>query len=142
MPTLSTIQFIFKSGKFKDKFALLCCKWLNWFSKEEVSGILQVLLGYLSQETRVDILLECCLAVKTIVLEKSSDLDMTQAVQKIVPVAIALCSSNDATQVLWPMITLISKILTKVVVNHDLLLGAFTTNALTNLLQNPSQVII
>lgn len=82
------------------------------------------------------------MAVKTIVLEKSSDLDMTQAVQKIVPVAIALCSSNDATQVLWPMITLISKILTKVVVNHDLLLGAFTTNALTNLLQNPSQIIV
>lgn len=58
--------------------------------------------------------MECCLAIKTIVLEKSSEIDVSFAVQKIIPVAIRLCSTVESVQVVWPMITLISKMISKV----------------------------
>lgn len=114
VPIAATIQFIHSAGRFKDKFALLCCKWLDSFGPAEVKSILEVLLQYLEHEQRVETILECCLAVKTIILAKPDQLDLGFAVQKILPVAINLCSSVDNTQVLWPMLTLITKILSKV----------------------------
>jgi len=40
VPIAATIQFIHSTGRFKDKFALLCCKWLDSFGAAEVKSIL------------------------------------------------------------------------------------------------------
>lgn len=137
MPIAATIQFIHSTGRFKDKFALLCCKWLDSFGAAEIKSILEVLLQYLENEQRVETILECCLAVKTIILARPDHVDLGFAVQKILPVAISLCSYVDSTQVLWPMLTLITKIISKVEgvnLNHELLHKVFSGPELNNLL--------
>lgn len=81
--------------------------------------------------------------MKNIILTKPDQVDLGFAVQKILPVAIGLCRYVDSTQVLWPMITLITKIISKVeCVNHDMLLNAFSGEALKNLLAVKTELIV
>ncbi len=47
-------------------------------------------------------------------LERYAEVDVTFAVQKIIPVAVKLCATVESAQVLWPLVTLISKMISKI----------------------------
>lgn len=80
-PIQQLISYAYNSGEFADKFALLSCKWINKFSSEEVMQIVNALLSYIdNNEANLPVLLECCLAVKSIVLSKAQQINLSGAV--------------------------------------------------------------
>ena len=56
----------------------------------------------------------CCDCLNKVVKTRAGVLDLSQAIQRVVPVTLQVLQTVDNPEVLWPMATLVSNIIIKV----------------------------
>lgn len=95
-----------------------------------------------SGEEEVDVLMGCCQCLNKIILQRSAAIDLQNAIQRVVPVSLVVFQKIDNPEVLWPMVTLISNIITKVEFNTQLIVAAVDSYKLSLLIANQSPTLI
>jgi hypothetical protein len=59
----------------------------------------------------------CCQCLNKIILQRSGAINLGTTIHRVVPVSLQIFQITDNPEVLWPMVNLISNIITKVEFN-------------------------
>ena len=108
-------------NRLREKFPAIISGWIDIFSNERINQLLNVLLDYISQDpqesygdhSNMDLLLYSCFSLNKIVMLKSSVVDCSFILNKVFPIAIRIFANTDNPEILWPLINLISSLVTK-----------------------------
>ena len=90
--------------------------WLDIFTNEQLSQLIEALLNYVTQgaqQNNMEMLLYSCFSLNKIVSLRTAAVDCGYVLHKVFPVAITVFNHTDNPEILWPLITLISSLLTK-----------------------------
>ena len=86
-------------------------------------------------------ILNCCQSLDKIIVTKKYLLNV-DIISKIFPIAIRTFEKTDSPQVLWPMVNLISNMITLCEFDSDIILNSLQGNSLSILISSPSTLLI
>jgi hypothetical protein len=150
-PVLEVLQFIFTTPAFKAKFAPIVAGWLDCFSATQIAELTQVLLSFMEQEAaragqqgeeELEVLAGCCQCLNKVTVHRPEALDLQQVVARVVPVSLQVLGRVDDPEVLWPVVTLISTVISRAELKGDVLVRSIEGGNLSLLVQNDSDVLV
>ena len=148
-PILDILGYVHQSSsaegrdRLREKFPALITGWLDIFTNDQINQLINVLLDYVADPNiHIDLLLYSCFSLNKVVTQRSGSVDSAAILHKMFPIAIQIFANTDNPEVLWPLINLISSLITKCHFDTAMIVSSIQLNSLQSLISNESEMLV
>ena len=89
----------------------------------------------------MELLLYSCYSLNKIVTIRGGSVDSGTVLQKVFPISTIVFSKTDNPEILWPLVNLISTLITKCQFDTTIIINSIESSSLNKLIMNESEVL-